>query len=58
MVTRLTAVVRRWGLPVLVGLIAFVAAYLALLPGVDFWDTGELQTVRHSHRHRHRTPPA
>jgi hypothetical protein len=45
MVTGITRVARRWGLPVLVGLIAFVAAYLALLPGVDFWDTGELQTV-------------
>jgi hypothetical protein len=30
---------------VLVAIIAFAAAWLALLPGVAFWDTGELQTV-------------
>jgi hypothetical protein len=30
---------------VLVGLIAFTAAWLAMLPGVAFWDTGELQAV-------------
>ncbi|MEO8437398.1 MAG: DUF2723 domain-containing protein [Chloroflexota bacterium] len=29
----------------LVALIAFVAAWLALRPGVAFWDTGELQAV-------------
>lgn len=29
----------------LVALIAFVAARLAMLPGVAFWDTGELQAV-------------
>jgi len=29
----------------LVALIAFVAAWLAMLPGVAFWDTGELQVV-------------
>jgi hypothetical protein len=28
-----------------VALIAFVAAWLAMLPGVAFWDTGELQAV-------------
>ena len=28
-----------------VGLIAFVAGSLTLLPGVAFWDTGEFQTV-------------
>ena len=30
---------------VLVAGIAFLAAWMALLPGVAFWDTGELQTV-------------
>ena len=29
----------------LVGIVAFVAARLALLPGLGFWDTAELQTV-------------
>jgi hypothetical protein len=29
----------------LVALIAFTAAWLAMLPGVAFWDTGELQAV-------------
>ena len=29
----------------LVGLVAFAAAWLAMLPGVAFWDTGELQAV-------------
>src|SRR4051795_8680010 len=29
----------------LVAVVAFVAAWTALLPGVAFWDTGELQTV-------------
>ena len=29
----------------LAGLIAFVAASLALMPGLGFWDTGELQAV-------------
>ena len=28
-----------------VAVIAFVAAWLALLPGVAFWDTGEFQAV-------------
>ena len=31
--------------PLLVGLIAFVVARAALLPGVWFWDTAEAQTV-------------
>lgn len=31
--------------PVIVGTIAFVAMRLTMLPGVDFWDTAELQTV-------------
>src|SRR3954447_18913380 len=29
----------------LVAIVAFVAAWVALLPGVAFWDTGELQAV-------------
>ncbi|MEA2577213.1 MAG: hypothetical protein QOD78_801 [Chloroflexota bacterium] len=35
----------RWLPPVLVGVVAFAAARLALLPGVGFWDTAELQAV-------------
>lgn len=31
--------------PVVVGIVAFIAIRLTLLPDVDFWDTGELQTV-------------
>jgi hypothetical protein len=38
MVTRLAS-------SVAVAVIAFVAAWLAMLPGVAFWDTGELQAV-------------
>lgn len=34
-----------WIPPVLVGIAAFVAARLALQPGVGFWDTAELQVV-------------
>jgi Protein of unknown function (DUF2723) len=34
-----------WMPPVIVGAVAFVAARLAMLPGLGFWDTGELQTV-------------
>ena len=41
MVTRAS----RWLPPVVVGVIAFVAARAALLPGVGFWDTAELQAV-------------
>jgi hypothetical protein len=37
--------VRRWLPPVVVGVIALVAMRLALLPGLAFWDTGELQAV-------------
>jgi hypothetical protein len=42
MVTRLVA---RWLPPVAVGIVAFAAARLAMLPGVGYWDTGELQVV-------------
>ncbi len=34
-----------WIPPVLVGVVAFVAARLAVLPGLGFWDTAELQAV-------------
>ena len=34
-----------WLLPILVGVVAFVAVRLAMLPGLGFWDTAELQTV-------------
>ena len=34
-----------WVPPLLVGILAFVAARLALLPGLGFWDTAELQAV-------------
>jgi hypothetical protein len=33
------------GVAIGVAIVAFAAARLALLPGVEFWDTGELQTV-------------
>ena len=39
------AVWRRLGPPIIVGIVAFVAIRQTLLPGLDFWDTGELQTV-------------
>ena len=35
----------RWLPSVLVGVIAFAAARVTLLPGLGFWDTGELQAV-------------
>ena len=35
----------RWLPAVLVGVAAFVAARWAMLPGLGFWDTAELQTV-------------
>jgi hypothetical protein len=35
----------RLGPPVAVAVVAITAARLAMLPGVAFWDTGELQTV-------------
>ena len=40
-----TQVLGRLAAPVLVGLVALIAAWVAMLPGVAFWDTGELQTV-------------
>ena len=36
---------QRLAAPLLVGLIALVTATFTLLPGVAFWDTGELQSV-------------
>jgi hypothetical protein len=39
------SILARIGLPIAVAVVAFVAIRLTLLPGVDFWDTGELQTV-------------
>ena len=35
----------RWLAPIAAAAVAFVANRLALLPGLGFWDTGELQTV-------------
>ena len=35
----------RWGAPLVVGIGAFLAARLAMLPGLGYWDTAELQTV-------------
>ncbi|MGP1673997.1 MAG: protein O-mannosyl-transferase family [Candidatus Limnocylindrales bacterium] len=35
----------RWFPPLAVGLVAFAAARVAMLPGLGFWDTAELQTV-------------
>jgi hypothetical protein len=35
----------RLGPPLIVALVAFVACWAALLPGVAFWDTAELQAV-------------
>jgi transmembrane protein TMEM260 (protein O-mannosyltransferase) len=37
--------IRRVGPPIVVALIAFGAARAAMLPGLAFWDTGELQAV-------------
>ena len=35
----------RWLGPLFVGVVAIVATRIAMLPGVGFWDTAELQTV-------------
>jgi Protein O-mannosyl-transferase TMEM260-like len=40
-----TLAVRTWLPPLIVGVVAFVGARLAMLPGVGFWDTAELQVV-------------
>ena len=41
-----TTAIRTRLLPALVvGLVALAAAWVALLPGLAFWDTGELQAV-------------
>ena len=34
-----------WIAPLLVGVVAFAAAWSAMLPGLGYWDTGELQAV-------------
>ncbi len=34
-----------WLAPVLVGVVALIGARVAMMPGVSFWDTAELQTV-------------
>ena len=41
----MTGRLSRWLPPVVVGLVAFSAARVAMLPGLGFWDTAELQTV-------------
>jgi transmembrane protein TMEM260 (protein O-mannosyltransferase) len=38
-------VLERWLAPLAVGSVAFAAASVAMLPGLGFWDTAELQTV-------------
>ena len=35
----------RWLPPLAVGIVAFAGARVAMMPGVSFWDTAELQTV-------------
>lgn len=37
--------VARWLPPIAVTIVAFAAARMAMLPGLGFWDTAELQTV-------------
>ena len=37
--------VAAWLPAVLVGVVAFSAARIAMLPGLGYWDTAELQTV-------------
>ena len=37
--------IRTWSAPLIVGVVAFIAARLAMMPGVGFWDTAELQVV-------------
>jgi hypothetical protein len=39
------SVLRGLGLPLLVGVLSFALALLAMLPGLGFWDTAEFQTV-------------
>ena len=43
--SRLPPAVVPWIGPVLAAVVAFVAARAAMLPGLGFWDTAELQTV-------------
>ena len=41
----MVTVVRRFGAAGAVALVALIATRAAMLPGIDFWDTAELQTV-------------
>lgn len=41
----MVTLIRRLGPPVAVALVALVAARAAMLPGLDYWDTAELQSV-------------
>ena len=41
----MTRNIGRWLPPFAVGVVAFIGARLAMMPGVSFWDTAELQTV-------------
>ena len=45
MVSAMTRHLVAWIAPVLVGIVAFAAAWSAMLPGLGYWDTGELQAV-------------
>ena len=40
-----TRIIGRWLPPLAVGVVAFIGARVAMMPGVSFWDTAELQTV-------------
>ena len=40
-----SSAIRSWSAPLLVGVVAFIAARIAMMPGLGFWDTGELQVV-------------
>lgn len=45
MLSAMTVASARFAPSLLVAVVAFTAAWLALLPGVAFWDTGELQVI-------------
>ena len=40
-----SSAIRTWSAPFIVGVVAFIAARSAMMPGVGFWDTAELQVV-------------